>query len=76
MSMPAPSSRQPYYPPRRSNGCLWGCLIAMLLLYAILASLTTPDISPRPLTLPRCTALDVYGQGGLIRGKHFGHGTS
>jgi hypothetical protein len=30
MSMPAPSSRQPYYPPRRSNGCLWGCLCGAL----------------------------------------------
>ena len=31
MSMPAPSSGQPYYPPRRSNGCLWGCLILLLI---------------------------------------------
>jgi hypothetical protein len=32
MAMPAPSSPQPYYAPRRSNGCLWGCLIVILLL--------------------------------------------
>jgi hypothetical protein len=34
MSMPAPSSAPPpYYTPRRSNGCLWGCLIVLLLLF-------------------------------------------
>ena len=32
MSMPAPSSGQPYYPPRRSHGCLWGCLIVLLII--------------------------------------------
>jgi hypothetical protein len=33
MTMPAPvSSPPPYYPPRRSNGCLWGCLILVLIL--------------------------------------------
>jgi len=34
MTMPAPSSApQPYYPPqKRGNGCLWGCLILILLL--------------------------------------------
>jgi len=31
MSMPATSSGKPYYPPRRSNGCLWGCLILILI---------------------------------------------
>jgi hypothetical protein len=32
MSMPAPASAPPpYYPPRRSNGCLWGCLILALI---------------------------------------------
>ena len=32
MSMPAPSSGQTYYTPRRSNGCLWGCLIVLLII--------------------------------------------
>jgi hypothetical protein len=32
MSMPAPSSPPPYYPPRRGHGCLWGCLIIILVL--------------------------------------------
>ncbi len=34
MVMPAPASPPPSYaqPPRRRNGCLWGCLIALLLL--------------------------------------------
>ena len=32
MSMPAPSSGQTYYAPRRSNGCLWGCLIVLLII--------------------------------------------
>jgi hypothetical protein len=27
----APSSPTAYPPPRRKNGCLWGCLIVMLL---------------------------------------------
>lgn len=32
MAMPAPSSAPPpYYPPRRSNGCLWGCLIVVVI---------------------------------------------
>lgn len=32
MSMPAPASAPPpYYTPRRSNGCLWGCLILALI---------------------------------------------
>ncbi len=31
MAMPASSSPQPYYPPRRSNGCLWGCLIVVVI---------------------------------------------
>ena len=35
MSMPAPSSAPPpsYPAQKRSNGCLWGCLILMLLLF-------------------------------------------
>ncbi len=35
MTMPAPGSAPPpYYPQqKRSNGCLWGCLILMLLLF-------------------------------------------
>ena len=34
MAMPAPSSpSQTYYAPRRGNGCLWGCLIAVLVLF-------------------------------------------
>ena len=35
MTMPAPESAPPpYYPPqKRGNGCLWGCLILMLLLF-------------------------------------------
>jgi hypothetical protein len=36
MTMPAPSSSPPpYYPPtpRRGNGCLWGCLIVILLVF-------------------------------------------
>jgi hypothetical protein len=34
MVMPAPASPPSSYalPPRRRNGCLWGCLIALLLL--------------------------------------------
>lgn len=28
----APSSTTPSYPPRRRNGCLWGCLILVLIL--------------------------------------------
>ena len=32
MAMPAPSSSPEAYAPKRGNGCLWGCLIAMLLL--------------------------------------------
>jgi hypothetical protein len=32
MTMPAPASAPPpYYPPRRSNGCLWGCLVLLLI---------------------------------------------
>ena len=31
MVMPAPSSAPQPYAPKRSNGCLWGCLIVMLL---------------------------------------------
>lgn len=30
-TMPAPASPQAPYPPRRSNGCLWGCLIVILI---------------------------------------------
>src|SRR5438067_3821057 len=35
MTTPAPGSAPPpYYPPqKRGNGCLWGCLILMLLLF-------------------------------------------
>jgi hypothetical protein len=34
MTMPAPSSAPPpHYPPKRGNGCLWGCLIVILLLF-------------------------------------------
>jgi hypothetical protein len=34
MTMPAPASAPPpYYPPqKRGNGCLWGCLILLLIL--------------------------------------------
>src|SRR5437868_14029332 len=33
MTMPAPSSAPPpVYPQRRGNGCLWGCLILLLIL--------------------------------------------
>jgi hypothetical protein len=32
MTMPAPASTPPPYPQKRGNGCLWGCLILMLLL--------------------------------------------
>lgn len=32
MAMPAPSSSPQAYAQKRGNGCLWGCLIAMLLL--------------------------------------------
>jgi hypothetical protein len=31
MAMPAPSSPPQPYAPKRGHGCLWGCLIAMLL---------------------------------------------
>ena len=31
MSMPAPSSAPPPQPQKRGNGCLWGCLIVMLI---------------------------------------------
>lgn len=31
MAMPAPSSTPQPYPTKRGNGCLWGCLIVMLL---------------------------------------------
>jgi len=31
MSMPAPSSAPPQQPQKRGNGCLWGCLIVMLI---------------------------------------------
>ena len=34
MTMPAPASTPPPYPPqKRGNGCLWGCLILVLLLF-------------------------------------------
>ena len=32
MAMPAPASSPQPYAPKRGNGCLWGCLIAVLLL--------------------------------------------
>ncbi|HWA68481.1 MAG TPA: hypothetical protein VG821_01445 [Rhizomicrobium sp.] len=32
MSIAPSSAPTPYYPPRRSNGCLWGCLIVILIL--------------------------------------------
>ena len=32
MTMPAPGSAPPPYYPKRGNGCLWGCLILVLLL--------------------------------------------
>jgi hypothetical protein len=32
MTMPAPASTPPPYPQKRGNGCLWGCLILVLLL--------------------------------------------
>ena len=32
MSMAPSSTPQPAYPPRRGNGCLWGCLIVILVL--------------------------------------------
>jgi hypothetical protein len=33
MTMPAPSSAPPPSYPKRGNGCLWGCLILVLLLF-------------------------------------------
>jgi len=33
MTMPTPGSPPPPYYPKRSNGCLWGCLILVLLLF-------------------------------------------
>lgn len=32
MSIAPSSAPQPAYPPRRGNGCLWGCLIVILIL--------------------------------------------
>jgi hypothetical protein len=32
MSIAPSSAPPPYYPPRRGNGCLWGCLIVILIL--------------------------------------------
>lgn len=32
MTLPPSSAPPPSYPPRRSNGCLWGCLILLLVL--------------------------------------------
>ena len=32
MTMPAPGSPPPPYYPKRGNGCLWGCLILLLIL--------------------------------------------
>jgi len=31
MSIAPSSAPPPYYPPRRGNGCLWGCLIVILI---------------------------------------------
>lgn len=31
MSIAPSSAPPPYYPPRRGNGCLWGCLIVLLI---------------------------------------------